>query len=95
MYNRNTSTANLRDDLRLYECSIKWKMLFNPERTKPAEKAIFTNRISTSYETMVYSGVDVILVDYHKYLGFMFDRSMNSIKHIDGKIAKANQGMSY
>ena len=33
-------------------------------------------------------------VDYHKHLSFTLDSKMSCSKHIDGKIAKANQGVS-
>ena len=37
---------------------------------------------------MSYSGVE-----YHKHLGFVIDIKLNYMKHIDGKTAKANQGI--
>ena len=94
MHDKDVSTQNLKDDLnRLLEWSTKWKMVFNPEPSKPAEEVIFTNRNSTAYESVSYSGVDVMPVDYHKHLGFTLDSKMNFIKHIDSKISKANQGI--
>ena len=94
MYDNKTCTNNLRDDLnRLYEWTNKWKMTFNPDPTKPAEKVIFTNRKSTSYETVSYSGVDIKPVESHKHLGFILDSKMSYTGHIDSKIAKANQGI--
>ena len=68
-------------------------MIFNPDPTKPAEKVIFTNRNLTSYKTVSYSGVEVECVDYHKHLGLILDSKLNFTKHLDGKIAKANQGV--
>ena len=94
MYDKNMCTQHLRDDLKnLYEWSTKWKMIFNPDPSKPAEKVIFTNRSTTSYENVTYSGDDVKLVDYHKHLGFVLDNKMSYMNHIDTKIAKANQGI--
>ena len=91
---KNVCTKFLNDDLnRLYEWSVKWKMIFNPDPTKPAEEVIFTNRNSTLYETASYSGVDLMPAEYHKHLGFILDSKMNYIKHIDEKIAKANRGV--
>ena len=68
-------------------------MIFNPDPSKPAEEVVLTNRNSTSYQNVSYSGVDVLPVDYHKHLGFVLDSKMNYIKHIDGQIGKANQGI--
>ena len=84
----------LKDDLnKLHELSVKWKMDFNPDPNKPAEEVIFTNRNSTSYDTLSFWGMDVKTVDFHKHLGFVLYSQMNTIKHVDRKIAKANQGM--
>ena len=45
MYDNDICIKHLKDDLnRLHEWSVKWKMLFNPEPSKPAEEVIFTNR---------------------------------------------------
>ena len=52
----------------------------------PAEEVIFTNRNLTLYDPVLYSGVDVMQVDYHKHLGFILDSKMSYSKHIDGKI---------
>ena len=94
MYEKNVCTNSLNDDLkRLYEWSVKWKMSFNPDPTKPAEEVIFTNRNLTLYDPVSYSGVDVMQVDYHKHLGFILDSKMSYSKYIDGKIGKANQGI--
>ena len=94
MYDKNSVTQNLKDDLsKLYDWSIKWKMIFNPDPTKPVEAIIFTNRKSTSYETISYAGVDVQAVNSHKHLGFVLDGKMSYSHHLDEKISKANQGI--
>ena len=62
-------------------------MIFNPDPNKPAEKVIFSNKNSSSYEIVSYAGVEVTRVDYHKHLGFILDGKMNYTKHIDSKIA--------
>ena len=68
-------------------------MVFNPDPTKPAEAIIFTNRNSTSYETVSNADVDVQPVDFHKHLGFVLDSKMNYSNHLDEKVNKANQGI--
>ena len=94
MYDNNTCINHVNNDLkRLYDGSVKWKMVFNPDPTKPANKVIITNRNSPSYVTVAYSGVGVRSVDFHKHLGFYLDSKMNYTKHLDDKIAKANQGI--
>ena len=77
----------------LHAWSDKWKMVFNPDVRKPAEQVIFTNRNSTSYDTLSYSGIDIKSVLNHKHLGFVLDSKLDYTEHIDAKIAKANQGI--
>ena len=94
MYEKDVCTNSLNDDQkRLYEWSVKWEMIFNPDPTKPAEEVIFTNRNLTLHDPVSYSGVDVMQIDHHKHLGFILDSHMSYSKHIDGKIDKANQGI--
>ena len=57
-------------------------MIFNVDPNKPAEEVIFTNRNSTSNDTVSLSGVNVKPVDFHKHSGFVLDSEMNYIKHI-------------
>ena len=42
--------VNIREMIlgRLYDWSVKWKMIFNSDPTKPAEEIIFTTRNLTS-----------------------------------------------
>ena len=68
-------------------------MCFNPDRTKPAEEIIFTNKNSTTYEIVTFARANVEPVFYHKHLGFVLDSKMNYSKHLGEKIAKANQGI--
>ena len=94
MHDKHICTSNLRDDFsRLYEWSVKWKMCLNPDRTKPAEEVIFTNKNSTTYEIVTFASANVEPVFYHKHLGFVLDSKMNYSKHLDENIAKANQGI--
>ena len=50
-----------------YEWSAKWKMIFNPDPNKPAEKVIFSNKNSSSYETVSYAGVEVTFRFYLRW----------------------------
>ena len=61
MHNENVCISNLRDDLnKLYNWSVKWKMCFNPDPTKPAENVIFiNNKNSTYYDMVKFAGLNV------------------------------------
>ena len=77
-------TKCLEADLyRQWEWSAKGKMIFNPHSNKPVEEVILSNRNATSYETVAYSGVEVIPGKYRNHEGCMLYCKMNCMKHID------------
>ena len=45
------------------------------------------------YDSVRYSGVELVIVEHHKHLGFILDSKLNYTEHIDAKIAKANRGI--
>jgi hypothetical protein len=94
MFDHDEATGNLNADLKLiYEWSIKWKMVFNPDVNKPAEEIVFTNRSLIPYDNIVFNNANVKAVDSHKHLGLILDTKLNFNKHIDEKISKANKGI--
>ena len=94
MFDKDNCLINLTSDLKaLEQWSTKWKMLFNPEASKPAEKVIFSNRPSTLYADIKYADNIVKSVDNHKHLGMILDSRLDFSSHINEKISKANQGV--
>ena len=70
MYGEKYSTENIEHDLKLmHDWSVKWKMLFNPDITKPAEEALFTNRSTSTYCSIAFDGIAIKPVSDHKHLG--------------------------
>ena len=66
MFDHDEATGNLNADLKLiYEWSIKWKMVFNPDVNKPAEEIVFTNRSFIPYDNIVFNNANVKAVDSH------------------------------
>ena len=90
MYDEKYSTENIEHDLKLiHDWSVKWKMLFNPDITKPAEKVLFTNR--STYCLIAFDGIAIEPVSDHKHLGLILDSKLTFNKHIDEKISIANR----
>ena len=62
-------TENIENDLKLiHEWSIKQKMVFNPDTTKPAEELLFTNNTLNNYRPTVYDGLAIKPVDDYKHI---------------------------
>ena len=72
MYDEKYSTQNIEHDLKLIQdLSVKWKMLFNPDITKPAEEVLFTNRSTSTYCPVAFDGIAIEPVSDHKHLGLI------------------------
>ena len=94
MYDEKYSTENIEHDLKLiHDWSVKWKMLFNPDITKPAEKVLFTNRSTSTYCPIAFDGITIKPVSDHKHLGLILDCKLTFNKHIDETISIANRGV--
>ena len=58
MYYEKYSTENIEHDLKLiHDWSVKWKMLFNPNISKPAEEVLVTNRSTSTYCPIAFEPV--------------------------------------
>ena len=94
MSDNTNSNENIENDLKLiHDWSVKWKMVFNPDITKPAEEVLFTNRTSSIYSPISFDGIAIKSVDDHKHLGLVLDSKLTFNKHIDEKISIANRGI--
>ena len=72
-----------------------WKMLFNPDPTKPAQEVIFSKRKQfQSHPTISLSNIQVERASYQKQLGIIFDEKLNFKQHVDNAISKINKGIS-
>ena len=94
MYDEKYSTENIEHDLKLiHDWSVKWKMLINPDITKPAEEVWFTNCSTSTYCPIAFDGIAIVPVCDHKHLGLILDSKLTFNKHIDEKISIANRGV--
>ena len=92
MYDEKYSTENIEHDLKLiHDWFVKWKMLFNPDITKPAEEVLFTNRSTSTYCPIAFDGIAIEPVSDHKHLGLILHSKLTFNKHIDEKISIANR----
>ena len=87
---KNESTSILNNDLLLIsKWAYNWKMLFNPDPTKPAQEVIFSKRkITQSHPIISLNNIQVERVPYQKHLGILFDEKLNFNQHVDNAILK-------
>ena len=93
---RNVSANILNNDLQLIsQWACKWKMLFNPDRKKPAQEVLFSrkNQIQ-NHPTISLNNVQVERTTYQKHLGVIHDEKLNFKEHVDSTISEVNKGIS-
>ena len=89
------STNELNNDLKnISDWAWQWKMVFNPDISKQALEIIFSmKRVPSVLPPLVFNDLPVKLVEYTKHIGMTLDNRLNFKKHLEEKIAKANQGL--
>ena len=91
------SAAFLNDDLLKISCwAYQWKMIFNPDATKQAQKIVFSRKANASHHATVYfNNVPVIRDNIQKHLGLFLDSKLSFFDHINEKIKKASKGVNF
>ena len=84
----------LNNDLLLIsKWACDWKMLFNPDPTKPAQEVIFSKKKITQIHPVIrLNNIQVERVPYQKHLGILLDEKLNFKQHVDNAILKINKG---
>ena len=73
---KNESANILDNDLSLMSKWVyNWKMLFNPDTSKPAQKVLFPRKTKVQIHlTIILNNIQVERASHHKYLGRSFDK---------------------
>ena len=93
---KNESANILNDDLQLIsKWAFNWKMLFNPDTSKPAQEVLFSrkNQIQ-NHPTISLENAEVERSSYQKHLGIILNEKLNFKQHIDSALSKVNKGIS-
>ena len=95
VYDLSESANLLNNDLKkIMECAFKWKMLFNPDRTKQTQEVIFyCKNTKSNYPSVFRNEASVAHNPCQKHLGMHLDEKLNFNTHINEKIAKANKSV--
>ena len=91
------SSLQLNDDLiRISNWAYQWKMSFNPEVTKQAQKVVFSCKSQkVTYPTVYFNNSPVTRSSSQTHLDIPLDEKLNFIHHIKEKTSKANKEMLY
>ena len=75
IHDSNTSALELSSDLeKINRWVFQWKMSFNPDPKKQAEKVIFSRKSKAiSHHPLVFNNNNVIQTTYQKHLGIILD----------------------
>ena len=93
---KNESANTLNNDLILIsKWAYNWKMLFNPDPSKPAQEVLFSRKKQVQiHPTISLNNLQVERAPYQKHLGLILDEKINFKQHIVGAISKVNKGIS-
>ena len=92
----NESANALNYDLsQISKWAFNWKMLFNPDPSKPAQEVLFSRKKKTqSHPEISLNNIPVERSSYQKHLGLILDEKLNFKQHIDNAISKINKGIA-
>ena len=70
-------------------------MLFNPDRSKPAQEVLFSRKRKTQIHLAIsFNNIQVERASHHKHQGILLDEKLSFKQHIDTAISKINKGIS-
>ena len=89
----NESANILNNDLSLIsKWAFNWKMLFNPDPSKPAQEVLFSRKKKAqSHPIISLNNIQVEKSSNQKHLGLILVEKLNFKQHIDTAISKINQ----
>ena len=92
----NESAGIFNNDLLLIsKWAYKWKMLFNPDPTKPAQEVIFSKKQKIQTHPIInLNNIQVKKVPHQKHLGISLYEKLIFKQHVDSAILKMNNSIS-
>ena len=93
---KTESADTLNNDLMLIS---KWaynlKMVFNPDRSKPAQEVLFSRKKQVQVHPAIsLNNIQIEKAPYQRHLGLIIKEKLNFEQYIDSAISKVNKGIS-
>ena len=91
--NVDASNINLNNDLKkIRKWAFQWKMSFNPDPTKQAQKLIFSCKVQTTNHPLLLFNENVVpQTILKKHLGMFLDSKLNFSEHLKAIFQKTNK----
>ena len=92
---KSESANILNNDLsEISKWAYNWKMLFNPDPSKPAQEVVFSReKKEQSHPGISLNNIQVERTSYHKHLGLILDEKLNFKQHVDSALLIMNKGI--
>ena len=89
----NASAKELNDDLKkINKSAFQWKMSFNTDPTKQAQKVIFSRKTKKlPPPSLVFNNNNVLQTSSQKHLGVTLDVNLTFDKHLNNVLNKVNK----
>ena len=93
---KNGSANILSNNLLLIsKWAYNWKMLFNPDSSKPAQDVLFSRKKKIQiHPTINLNNIQVERASHHKHLVIFLDEKLSFKQHIDTNFLKINEGIT-
>ena len=94
--NVNETTANLNKDIEnVSKWAQRWKMSFNPDPKKMAQKVLFSRKkCKVIHHSLIFNGKGVSRSESHEHLGLVFDPKLNFDMHLKGEFSIVHNGIA-
>ena len=95
VYDPNMSADQLDQDMKkISNRAYIWKMIFDPDLSKQAQKVIFSRKtFKINQPITTFNTIPVARTPYQKHLGLYPDEKLNFNHNIIVKISKAHKGI--
>ena len=96
VYNITDSANLLNGDLSMInEWALQWKMSFNPDPIKQAQRTIFSRKTSQKNHPGLMFNDSIVNVTYiHKHLRMIFDSKLSFDEHLKSVLKKISETVS-
>ena len=94
IHNFAASSASLNDLLGISWWAYQWKIIFNPDVSKLAQKIVFSRKASATNLRTIYFINACVRENTQKHLGLSLDSKLNISDYINEKIKKATKGVN-
>ena len=72
---------------------FQWKMTFNPDPKKQAQKVVFSRKSKQSHPPLIFNNNNVIQATAQTHFGIILDTRLSFEKHLETLLCKTNKSI--